>query len=408
MADYGSEYSGGQVDASGNATDASGTNKTYYVYKISQDDLREPGRDWLNWPVSQGAPVDELGNPRLIGDQTLFCVFNDAYEPLHSLADGSAGALKAEVRETVWGYNRQVSLSRIMFVQYEITNRSVGRWPEFYVGMWLDPDLGPAFDDDYAASDSALGAVYAYDTDVRGAPSPAVGVIVLADTLLGKTSPGIRGTGIWVTDQDPTAFGQSQSLMRGLDRFGVPWQCNGTETNFPYGGDPVTGTGCLDPVPGDKRIMISTGPYDLSPSGVVRFVVAFVVGDKGGAVSVKENVAALREGFVAAREAWRNSFSNLLPIPTQASLAPGFANPTAGSSSFDFSVPPGVTTEEMRVYDMRGRLVWKAPAPVAHQGYLRLHWEGQSLSGPPVSPGVYFFRLLTNQGSFTQKIVRLR
>jgi hypothetical protein len=154
--------------------------------------------------------------------------------------------------------------------------------------------------------------------------------------------------------------------------------------------------------------MITTGPYDVNPKGVIRLVVALVVGDKSSAVSVKENVAALREGFVTARDAWRSSFSSLLPIPTQASLSPAFPNPAAESSNFDFAVPAGVKTHQIQVYDMRGRLVWKAPAPVAHQGYLRIQWDGQSLGGPPVPPGVYFFRLLTSQGPFTQKIVRLR
>jgi hypothetical protein len=407
MADYGTEYTPGQMDANGDATDPGGANQTYRVYKISRDDLNNPGRDWLNWPANQGAPTDSLRNPLLIGDQTLYCTFNDAYQPAHDLLDGSALAMKAEVHETVFGYSRQISLARAMFVQYEIKNRSRFRWPETYVGMWLDPDLGARFDDDFAATDSSLGAVYAYDTDVVGAPSPAVGVIVLQDTLLGRPSPGVLGASAWTTDQDPVDFGETQSLLRGLNAQGVPWRC-ATFTRFPYQGDPVAGTGCLDSIPGDKRLLITTGPYDVNPNAVIRFVVAFVVGSKAGAYSVKDNITALREGFLAARDAWRNSFSEVPPTPTTASLAQGFANPCRGSCYFDFSVPAGVETHEIEIFDMRGRMVWKEPAPVAHEGYLRLHWEGQSLGGPPAPPGVYFFRLLTNQGPFTQKIVRLR
>src|SRR5262249_859020 len=147
--------------------------------------------------------------------------------------------------------------------------------------------------------------------------------------------------------------------------------------------DPVTGTGCLDTNPGDKRILLSAGPFDVFAKNTVNVVFAIVVGDDGSAVSVKDNVAALRKGFVAARDAWRSSFSDLLPIPEQPSLAQGFANPSVGTSYFDFSVPAGVKTEEVQIYDMRGRLVWKTTTPEARPGYMRLHWSGQSLSGPP-------------------------
>jgi hypothetical protein len=409
MADYGSEYTPGQLDFSGDATDPFGSNRTYHVYKISRDDLLHPGSDYLNWPTGQGAPVDAEGNPRLIGDQTLYCTFNDSWPDAHDLQDGSAKPMKAEVHETVFGYNRQVPLTRMMFVQYEIRNHTIFRWPETYVGIWLDPDLGARFDDDYAATDSSLGAAYAYDTENYGAPSPAVGAIVLEDTLLGHASPGVLSASAWTTRDDPVSFGSAQNLLRGRNALGVPWQC-ATFTKFPYQGDPVAGTGCLDSLAGDQRLMISTGPYDVPANGLIRFVVAFVVGYKDGALSVKDNITALREGFAAAQAAWRDSFSEALPIPTQASLSSAFSNPSTGlgPSLLDFAVPAGVKTEEIQVFDMHGRMIWREPAPPAHQGYLRLHWEGQTLGGPLVPPGVYFFRLLTDQGPFTQKIVRLR
>src|SRR5262249_7164225 len=157
---------------------------------------------------------------------------------------------------------------------------------------------------------------------------PAVGVIVLQDTLLGRPSPGVSAAS-WITDEDPVDFGQSQNLLRGLNAEGVPWSCGArNRTHLPYSGDPATRGGCPDSQPGDKRLLISTGPYDVNPTGLIYFVVAFVVGDHGAALSVKENVTALREGFIAAREAWRDSFSQVPPTPTVAALAPGFANPS--------------------------------------------------------------------------------
>jgi len=408
MADYGSEYTGGLTDTKGNATDPFGGNTNYRVFKISRADLQHPGLDFLNWPIDQGAPVD-AGHPRLIGDQTLYAVFNDGFAINHKLTDGSALPLKAEVHQTVFGYSRDPSLARVVFVFYEIQNHSGALWPEFYAGLWLDPDIGDG-DDNFAGADTALRAVYAYDHEpLDGAsPSAAFGVCVLADTLLGRQSQGVSALTSWRADEDPVSAEEAQHLVRGLDAKGDSLLCEASPTPFLYSGDPVQGTGCLDGTAADKRLLVSVGPYGVKAGGAVRFVVAFAVGDRLGAVSVKDNVAALRVAFGAAREAWRDSFSQVMPAPAQASLGAAFANPARDFSHLDFTMPEGVVAQEIQVYDMRGRIVWKEATPDAHAGTVRLHWQGQSLSGVPAGPGVYFFRVVTSAGAFTQKFVRVR
>lgn len=412
MADYGSEYTPGQITGSGGATDEAGTNPTYYVYKISRADLTTPGRDYVNWPISQSAPVDSLGNPLLIGDQTLYCTFNDASAGYHSLPDGSANPLGAEVHETVFGTSRQASLARVMFVHYLVMNRSISRWPEFYAGIWVDPDIGYPYDD-LAGADTAYRAAYAYDSEGPPGvePNPAVGVCVLLDSLMNRVNyQPIRSISAWTVNEDPESYSASLNLVRGLQSSGDPWLCpaDSSATRFPFYGDPVAGTGCLDPIPGDKRLLISTGPFDVNPGATVDLVVAFVVGAKAGATSIKDNVADLEDGFAAAHEAWRDMFSQVLPVPTQPGLSAAFPNPSQGVSYFDFAIPLGVTAHEIQVYDMRGRLLWKEPAALARDGYFRLQWKGQTLAGTPAPPGIYFFKLLTDRGPFIQKAVRLR
>jgi len=411
MADYGSEYTPGIMTGGGDATDPAGTNKTYYVYKITRADLTTPGRDYLNWPLIQSAPVDSLGNPLLIGDQTLYCTFNDAYAPEHGLPDGSVNPLQAEVHQTVFGFSRQASLSRVMFVHYRIQNRSRFRWPEFYAGIWVDPDIGDPYDD-LAGADTVNQAAYAYDSGGSPAvePNPAIGVCVLLDSLKDRFPPPIRSISAWSVDKDPESYSAALNLVRGLQGTGAPWLCSedSSVTLSPYDGDPVAGTGCLDRIPGDKRLLISTGPFDVNPGATIDLVVAFVVGSDAAATSVKDNVAALEEGFAAAHQAWRDMFSQVLPVPTQPALSAAFPNPSQGVSSFDFALPLGVTAREIQVFDMRGRLLWREPVSLAHEGYFKLQWKGQTLGGVTAPPGIYFFKLLTDQGPFIQKTVRLR
>ena len=408
MADFGGEYTPGPVNAQFTGSDTFFSKPQYRVYKITRDDLAQPGKDWLEWPANQGAPVDSSGHPRLIGDQTLYTTFNDAWRPYHSLIDGRQFPLVAEVHQTVFGTGRAVPLTRVLFVHYEITARQF-EWPEFYAAFWVDPDLGYAYDD-YAATDSAGAAVIAYDSEPAPgeAPSPAVGVCVLADSLRGGPAWRVSTASAWLMENDPTSYQQALSLVRGRQANGDPWVCGDTSTtHFPFSGDPVTGEGCLDPRSGDKRMLITIGPYDVLRNQTIDFALAIVVGDKTGATSVKENLSALREGFAAARDAWRDSLSKLPPAPAQVSLAPIYPNPSRGATTYALSLPTGVTAGEVQVFDLRGRLVWREMPRAWHGGDYHLEWSGQALAGRPAPAGVYWLRVVTNLGTLTQKVVRL-
>jgi len=99
IADYGSEYVPGPM--------ASGTfipdNPAFHVYKLYADSLADnPNLDYLSWPVTQGAPVDDRAHPLMKGDQMLWTVFNDADSAAHTAYIGSTKPLGVEIRQTVW------------------------------------------------------------------------------------------------------------------------------------------------------------------------------------------------------------------------------------------------------------------------------------------------------------------
>jgi len=75
VAEYSDEYVPGPMADSSFQPD----NPSFKVYKLYADSLESnPNSDYLNWPADQGAPVDEMGRPLMLGDQMLWTVFNDA------------------------------------------------------------------------------------------------------------------------------------------------------------------------------------------------------------------------------------------------------------------------------------------------------------------------------------------
>ena len=99
VSEYGIEYVPGPM--------AGGTfmpdDPAFKVYKLYMDSLgTNPNQDYLDWPTSQGAPLDALGNPFMLGRQTLWSVFNDADPSAHTVDAGSTEPLGVEVQQTVW------------------------------------------------------------------------------------------------------------------------------------------------------------------------------------------------------------------------------------------------------------------------------------------------------------------
>lgn len=98
VSEYSSEYRPGpMVDGTYQPDDPS-----FHVYKIFE------GGEWTNdyatWPWYQGAPVDEEGHPKLLGTQTLWSVFNDAYPYQHT--NMGTPPLGVEVQQTVFGFTQ--------------------------------------------------------------------------------------------------------------------------------------------------------------------------------------------------------------------------------------------------------------------------------------------------------------
>ncbi|MCP4685885.1 MAG: T9SS type A sorting domain-containing protein [bacterium] len=266
----------------------------FRVYKIDSSSSTGDA-DYDEWPIAHGAPVDSSGAPELVGDQTLWAVYNDA--GVHTSGfGGSTDPLGIEVHQKAWAGDES-GLGNVTFVQYKLYNHSANTIDSFYFGFWADMDLGGPFDD-VAGSDPDRDAFYCYnglvDDDVYGSIPPAWGCRILygmvvpsADDVAcfdGRPCPDFRNLGLasfhkLVSPFDPETPQHVFDYMKGVEArtSGLPYNdpVTGFQTTCFAPGDPIAGTGWIDTVPAEMRLLATCGPVTMLPGDSQQVVLAF-------------------------------------------------------------------------------------------------------------------------------------
>jgi len=82
-------------------------------------------------------------------------------------------------------------------------------------------------------------------------------------------------------------------------------------------------------------------------------------------------------------------------------------NPVRTATSIGFALPrPGAI--DLRVYDVSGRIVRTLSRDAWPAGSHALHWDARNDTGAPVPAGVYFYRLVTEEGTLSRRLTVLR
>src|ERR1041384_6907517 len=326
-------------------------------------------KDWVEWPADKGAPYyDRDGIPGYNpdpngvydptkdepgiadGDQVVWFVMNDLNAAQSQSFLGS-DPIGLEVQSTLWGYARTDPLGNVIFKKFRFIYKGTAagtansRIDSMFIGQGADPGLGDC-SDDFEGCDTNLSLGYVYNsggTDasykVFGLPPPAVGYDFFAGPIVAspgdsavfdlKRRYGYRNLPMtsWIyfaaggTYSDPpfsyVGAGQWYNLLRGLTPItGAPFVYpGGSETKFWLSGDPQNGTGYLDGVidnPGDRRQMLSTGPFTMALGDTQEVVVALVAGLGGSNIS---SIGVLKANDKAAQSAYDNLFNLPKPPP---------------------------------------------------------------------------------------------
>jgi hypothetical protein len=301
------EYSPGPIDEFGGYPDP--TDPQHRVYKIVRGDTTST--DYLEWPFDLGAPTDPAGNPLLTGEQTLWCVYNDANPDRHVALEGGTDPLGIEIRQTAHAFTPSPGRGNMVILEFEIINRLANTLDSAYISLWCDPDIGSA-GDDLSGCDTLLDLGFAYNgftTDaVYDSTPPCMGIKVL-EGIKGGGGAELRMMSFrrYVSGYDPVNPGQVYNMMRGLTSAGDPVTdpTTGLPTAFDVPGDPVASTGWTDAVPGDRRFMVNMGPFSMQPGDTARLAAAVVAGggrDRLDSITNTKLFARLAQAYYDSRD----------------------------------------------------------------------------------------------------------
>mgnify|MGYP001807044844 CR=1 FL=1 len=363
-----------------------------------------PSNDFENWPVHDGAPwVDIDGDgvydpendgdyPEILGDMFHWHVMNDGDAATHTPLWGTP-PMNVDVQTSIFGFDQAGAMGNIMFLRWVIINKGSDELDSVFVAMWHDDDVGDATDD-LVACNTDLSVGYTYnDADgdnTYGVEVPAAGGDFFQGPIV--NSPGDtatiltwgQGKGYYLRDfpdkkklgltsfakyingnpnfSDPETAEETYRYMNGLvGNTGDPYidPTTNEPSVFVHNGDPVTGVGWIDDVPGDRRYLMTSGPFYFAPGDTQEVVGAMIL---------------------AAGSNWAKSITKMLY----------FDNFAQGAFDANFNVcSPSSPSVEMAQLDQKVILTFEENSDVIEnyacgaytfQGYNI--YQGASLNGP--------------------------
>lgn len=421
--------------------------------------------DWNQWPGDVGAPyydlnsngqwdpgVDEPGIAN--ADQVIWFACNDLY-PTATLDLYGSQPIGLELQVTMWGYKGSDPLGQTAFRRYRIINKSGFSIDSMFVSQWSDPDLG-VYSDDLAGCDTALGMGFVYngspvdsqflqyglapaatgydflqgpiiytgnptDTAIfdfkklpnyRNLPMTSFAYFAPGSPITGPPLGVYEGTIAWynmlngyqpVTDslsQIPYVYGSGPNA--------------GQPTQFPLSGDPVNDPGGINgdvdgqgnnlPL-GDRRIVLSSGPFTMANGDTQELVVGIV---SGISIDYLASVAEMKINDFAAQ----SSYDALIQSPTGIrerdelyfgfELMQNYPNPFNPTTTIEFALPhSGFAT--LTIYNILGEEVAMLVSQKLAAGKYKYEWDAGDLPS-----GVYMYRIEAESFQKTKKLILMK
>ncbi len=383
-------------------------------------------------------------------DQVIWFVCND----IAGSSPWASPDIGLEEQVTLWGYKKPSNdaLGNAIFKRFKLIYKGTSATPadaiidSFYIGHWSDPDLGD-YSDDYTGCDSVLGVGYVYNSKTLdkeyqkfNLSAPAVGYILLQGPIVKDTeqkngifdfgwrkgysnvpltsfeyftSGGLWGNCDWHCDWRSFWY----NALRGYEpRFSSVTEIlknpvTGIPTRFWLHGDPISKTGWIDGLvepPGDKKILMSSGPFTMAVGDTQEVIYALVGGlgsDRIASYQVmKFNMKKVRETFLLGMVSDPTSVrSNDGNIPKEFSLSQNYPNPFNPSTIINYQIPTN-SFVALKVFDMLGREIATLVNEEKEAGSYNIEFRMTNYELPS---GVYFYQLRAGNFVESKKMVRI-
>ncbi len=420
ISEYTSEYVPGPMSGGTFQADR----PAFKVYKLHADSLAgNPNSDYLNWPVSQGAPLNAGGTPAIELKQTLWTVFNDADTNAHTNNAAQTLPLGIEVHHTASATDDFLSMEdQSIFMKYNLYNRSPDTIKDFYVALWADPDLG-GYDDDLVGCDSLDNLFFCYnssDTDsYYGSTPPAVGFKLIYGPVVPSSGDSAVFNGQWkygyrnlemtsfsrtTNGTDPNDYTETYNLLQGLTKSGAAYisPTTGEANSYMMSGDPVASTGDLDYDPSDRRMMGTWGPFDFNPGDSQFVVIKMTIGYATNRLTSIVDMRDIINRPYGIPTAVDNTPTGNLP--SGYSLAQNYPNPFNPSTSIEYSLPSR-SHVKITVHNVLGQEVTTLINTERPAGHHIVQWNGTDNHGEIVSTGIYLYRIEAGVYTETRKMM---
>ncbi len=366
--------------------------------------------------------------PLFCGDQAIFAIFNDAGN-VHR-ESGTPNQLQAEVHLLAYSVTdpSDTVLHRTTFYEYKTYNRSQEDLMDFYIGQWMDVDLGCATNDRFnsipeenlfyfyneGGSDPVLCEWPEAISYGNLAPATIIQVVRSGVTQFGAASPLStvsyfnRGgaTPAPPVTTDPSNAQEYYHRLRGLWRDGTPLYRSGNGygqsaadiTAFAFDGGPqpsgIPWKSCNVTTPVyDERVVYTTGPFpSIQPGASITFTTAvttiFGLPYDGDCPDEAPIIAAANRVEDWYQTGCREAVLSNRPLPAAELGLEVFPNPA--TERVTFRLPVGEQISSLEIYDVAGRRVNSVRG-----GQERLDVSTAELG---LREGMYLYRLTTASG----------
>jgi len=411
----------------------------YRSYKLTSSS--GPGdKDYDEWPVQWGAPVNPDGSPKLLGDVMLWTVYNDAHPDVHGWLEThkevSTYNTNIEFRETIWGFNKSGYLGDALFFKWQIYNKGNAILDSVVICHWNDIDLMQTLANNSTFDlDRKFGYVYLNDDDypddysleyewpvaasyflLQGPIVPSTDLTAFAFDRVITNYRNLPTTAFWGIGDDgcmPDIFGgspltvrQAYNFARGKrhDGSNIINPITGDTTTFTFTGNPITGEGWLNDYcyGGMAGYMLSSGSFTMAP-GDSQEVIFALVGASG------DSLAEAVDNLFTKVDKIRHYANVTLDIEKKTDLMPmgftlkqPFPNPFNPTTTVEFSIPQsGVIS--LDVYDVLGRQVDSILNKYRNVGHHKVQWNASN-----VPSGIYFIKMQSGDYSQVKKVMLLK